>query len=125
MARQAAWAAPRAGRQAAWAAPRAGRPATGTLLALAGGVPGSLAQVVKWDASNGWTPSSINLQFKKAALAPIDGGVLMVARRLGNNPPMGDDDLFRATWTPAAGFGAVQSMNAVAIDGPALLGPHQ
>lgn len=100
-----------------------GGAATGTLLVVAGGVPGSLAQVVKWDSAAGWAPSSINLQFKKAALAAVDGGVLMVARRLGNNPPMGDDDLFRATWTPAAGFGAVQSMNAVAIDGPALA-PH-
>lgn len=99
-----------------------GAPETGTLLVVAGGIPGSLAQVVKHDSA-GWSPSSINLQFKKAALAPIDGGVLLVARRLANNPPMGDDDLFSSVWTPAAGFGAVTAMNAVAIDGPALA-PH-
>jgi hypothetical protein len=96
---------------------------TGTLLVLAGGVPASLGQAATWSGAAGWATSGINLQFKDAALAPVDGGAITVARRLSNNPPMGDDELFWAKWTPGAGFGGVTSLNKFALDGPALA-PH-
>lgn len=96
---------------------------TGTLLVLAGGVPASLGQAATWSGAAGWGISSINLQFKDVALVPEGTGALTVARRLANNPPMGDDELFWAKWTPGAGFGAVTSLNKFAADGPALA-PH-
>ncbi len=96
--------------------------ATGTLLVLAGGIPDSLATAATWSAG-AWSTTSVNLQFKDAALAPTEGGALAVMRRLSNNPPMGDDDLFLATWTSGGGFGAPATTGAAAKDAPALA-PH-
>ena len=97
---------------------------TGTLLVVAGGLPDSLAVVATRSGGSGWTTANINLQFKEASLAPLpEGGALGAFRRLSNNPPMGDDELYRGAWTPGAGFGAVTSMGTFAKEGPALA-PH-
>jgi len=97
--------------------------ATSTLLIVAGGIPDSLAVQATWTAPAGWTKASINLQFKDAALAYSDGGPLAVFRRLSNNPPMGDNELYRSLWTDAAGFAPPTSMGSASKDGPALA-PH-
>lgn len=92
------------------------------MLVVAGGIPDSLATAAVWNPGPGWGTSTLNLQFKKAALAWTGNSALAVFRRLSNNPPMGDDELYYGEWTPA-GFGALTSMGSVAIDGPALA-PH-
>lgn len=97
--------------------------ATGTLLVLAGGIPDSSARAATWSGAAGWTVDSFSPNFKEIALAPAEGGALAVLRYLSFNPPMGDNELWVASWTAVGGFGASAPTGAFAKDAPALA-PH-